>query len=51
VHAIGGPDKGGLQEEAIRVIGKSGKWNPGVQNGRQVKSYKNQPILFMLATQ
>lgn len=51
VRAISGPDEGGLREEAIHVIEKSGKWNPGVQNGRQVKSYKNQPIIFMLATQ
>jgi protein TonB len=51
VHVVSGPDKGGLREEAIRVIAKSGKWIPGVQNGRQVKSYKNQPIIFMLASQ
>src|SRR5882724_9523328 len=48
VQAIGGPSEGGLRDEAIRVIKKSGKWTPAVQNGRQVKSYKKQPIVFKL---
>ena len=51
VEAISGPEGGGLREEAIRVIKKSGKWNPAVQNGRQVKSYKKQPIVFKLEAQ
>jgi len=51
VAAISGPDNGGLREEAIRVIKKSGKWTPAVQNGRQVKSYKKQPIVFKLEAQ
>ena len=46
VEAVSGPDE--LREEAVRVIKKSGKWNPAVQNGRQVKSYKRQSILFQL---
>jgi len=46
VQAIGGPTEGGLREEAIRVIKKSGKWTAAVQNGRKVKSYKRQPIGF-----
>lgn len=49
VEAISGPEKGGLREEAVRVIKKSGKWIPAMQNGRQVKSYKKQPIVFKLA--
>lgn len=48
VHAISGPDRGGLREEAVRAIRNSGKWTPAVQNGRQVKSYKKQPIVFKL---
>lgn len=48
VEAISGPDKGGLREEAVRVIKKSGKWTPAIQNGRQVKSYKRQPVIFVL---
>ncbi|HEY4062804.1 MAG TPA: energy transducer TonB [Puia sp.] len=51
VVAISGPENGGLREEAIRVIKKSGKWTPAVQNGRQVKSYKKQPIVFKLEAQ
>jgi periplasmic protein TonB len=51
VQAISGPDQGGLREEAVRVIKKSGKWTPAVQNGRQVKSYKKQPIVFKLEAQ
>jgi protein TonB len=48
VEVISGPDKGGLREEAIRVIRKSGKWTPAIQNGRFVKSYKRQPVTFMM---
>jgi periplasmic protein TonB len=44
VIAVSGPTE--LQAEAIRVIKKSGKWTPAVQNGRHVKSYKKQPIGF-----
>ena len=51
VQAISGPENGGLREEAVRVIKKSGKWTPAVQNGRQVKSYKKQPIVFRLEAQ
>jgi protein TonB len=51
VNAISGPESGGLREEAVRVIKKSGKWTPAVQNGRQVKSYKKQPIIFKTAEQ
>lgn len=48
VEAVSGPSE--LKDEAIRVIKKSGKWTPAVQNGRQVKSYKKQPIVFKLET-
>ena len=51
VEAISGPDTGGLREEAVRVIKKSGKWTPAVQNGRFVKSYKRQPVSFKLSDQ
>lgn len=49
VEAISGPNE--LRDEAIRVIKKSGKWTPAIQNGRQVKSYKKQPIVFKLETE
>ncbi|MFT3827063.1 MAG: TonB family protein [Chitinophagaceae bacterium] len=48
VEAISGPAE--LREAAIKVIRKSGKWNPAEQNGRKVKSYKKQPIVFQLQT-
>lgn len=34
--------------EVERVIRKSGKWVPAVQNGRQVKSLKKQPFIICL---
>lgn len=46
VHAISGPEQGGLREEAERVIKRSGKWVPAVQNGRHVKAYRRQPVTF-----
>ena len=49
VEAVSGPREGGLREEAVRVIRKSGKWMPAIQNGRPVKSYKKQPIIFRLS--
>ena len=49
VEAVSGPSE--LRDEAVRVIKKSGKWTPAVQNGRQVKSYKKQPIVFRLESE
>jgi protein TonB len=46
VKIISGPEDNGLREEALRVIRKSGKWVPAVQNGRHVKSYRRQPVIF-----
>ena len=50
VQAISGPEGGGLRQEAIRVIKQSGRWIPAIQNGRNVKSYKKQPVQFKLMT-
>ncbi len=36
----------GMEEEAVRVIKKGPKWNAAIQNGRQVKAYRKQPITF-----
>ncbi|WP_207512028.1 energy transducer TonB [Longitalea luteola] len=47
VEAVSGPQE--LQAEAIRVIRKSGKWTPAIQNGNKVKSYKKQPVGFRMA--
>ncbi|NOT49701.1 MAG: energy transducer TonB [Chitinophagaceae bacterium] len=38
----------GMEEEAIRVIKRGPKWTPAVQNGRQVKAYRKQPITFQV---
>lgn len=46
VIAISGPEE--LRGEAVRVISKSGKWTPAIQNGNNVKSYKLQQIIFRL---
>jgi protein TonB len=51
VQAVSGPESGGLREEAVRVIKKSGNWTAAIQNGRQVKSYKRQPITFRMGDQ
>jgi protein TonB len=37
-----------LDEEALLIIKESGKWSPAFQNGKIVKSYKAQPIVFRL---
>ncbi len=51
IEAISGPTLGGLREETIRVIKRSGKWNPATWNGYKVKSYKRQPLTFALNPQ
>jgi protein TonB len=38
----------GMEEEAMRVLRKALGWKPGVQNGREVKSYRRQPITFIV---
>jgi GldM C-terminal domain/Gram-negative bacterial TonB protein C-terminal len=40
----------GMDKEVIRVITKSGKWVPAVQNGRNVNAYRRQPITFAVFT-
>ncbi|MFZ9661252.1 MAG: energy transducer TonB [Chitinophagaceae bacterium] len=37
-----------LAEVAVNAIKKGPKWKPAVQNGRQVKAYRRQPITFRL---
>lgn len=49
VEAISGPKE--LRDEAVRVIKRSGKWTAAIQNGRKVKSYKKQPIMFRLESE
>jgi protein TonB len=38
----------GMEQEAVRAIQKGPKWTPAVQNGRQVKAYRRQPITFQV---
>lgn len=38
----------GTAEEVMRVIKSSPKWNPGYQNGRNVKSWRTQNITFQV---
>lgn len=40
---------GSLDEEAMRVIKKSPKWKPGIQNGRAVRVRYQMPISFALS--
>lgn len=40
----------GTDEEAIRVVKLSKRWNPGIQNGRPVRVKYNVPIMFSFST-
>lgn len=46
LEAISGPDI--LRKAALEAIQNTPNWNPAVQDGRKVKSYKKQPITFRL---
>ena len=37
----------GMEDEVVRIIGKSGNWIPAMQNGKPVKAYRKQPVTFM----
>jgi protein TonB len=39
----------GMEEEAVRVIKRGPNWTPAIQNGRQVKAYRKQPITFVVS--
>ncbi len=38
----------GMEAEAMRAIKKSKLWEPAIQNGRQVKAYRKQVIVFVV---
>lgn len=38
----------GMEAEAVRVIKKSDKWIPAIQNGHPVKAYRKQVITFIV---
>ncbi len=48
IHAISGPRKGGLREEAVRIFKESEKWIPAEKDGQPVATIKKQPIVFKL---
>ena len=50
VTVVKGVDKD-LDREAIRVVKKMPKWQPGKNNGVSVRSYFNLPVTFKLAQQ
>lgn len=37
-----------LDDESLRIVIASGKWQPGVKDGKVVKTYKIQPVVFRL---
>lgn len=37
-----------LDEESLRIVTASGKWQPGVKDGKLVKTFKIQPVVFRL---
>lgn len=41
----------GMEQEAVRVIKKGPDWVPAIQNGRNVKAYRKQPITFVVASE
>jgi periplasmic protein TonB len=40
----------GMENEAMKVINKGPKWKPALQNGRNVKAYRKQPITFVVSS-
>jgi hypothetical protein len=38
----------GMEQEVIRLIKTSGKWQPAVQNKRTVNAYRRQPVTFLV---
>lgn len=41
----------GMEAEAAKVIKRGPKWVAAIQNGRQVKAYRKQPITFVVASE
>ena len=46
IHMVSGPEA--LKAESVRIIRDSGKWIPAKDQGKIVKSYKRQPIIYRL---
>jgi len=39
----------GMEDEVLRLIEKGPRWIPAVQKGRNVKSYRKQPLTFVVS--
>lgn len=37
-----------IDKESLRCISQSGQWTPAIQDGKAVRSYKKQPIIYKL---
>jgi periplasmic protein TonB len=46
IEAVSGPEE--LRKSAIEALKKTPNWEPAVQDGKNVKSYKKQPIVYRL---
>ena len=46
IEAISGPEE--LRESAIAALKKTPRWIPATQDGKNVRSYKKQPIVYRL---
>ena len=46
IEAISGPEE--LRKSAVETLKKTPNWVPAYQNGRKVKAYKTQPIIYRL---
>ena len=38
----------GMEDEAVKIIQRGPKWEPALQNGRNVNAYRRQPITFIV---
>src|SRR5689334_15455757 len=46
IEAVSGPEE--LRKSAIEALKKTPNWKPAIQDGKNVKSYKKQPIVYQL---
>jgi protein TonB len=37
-----------MEEEVLRIMAKSPRWEPAIQNGKKVKAYRKQPVTFQI---
>jgi Gram-negative bacterial TonB protein C-terminal len=38
----------GMEQEVLRILKKSGTWEPAMLNGKPVNAYRKQPVIFMV---